>query len=585
MADEVKNERHILLTLVSPINPKNKDKAWPYTGIAGDEVSAVQTNESVILTAKNKYGEALTDVFFIVSGDVAKVVPELDGRTHLEFLQDRIKARFENPTEQFHQLNYSYESDTFEQNMLEITDIARTVTKYARANQAERVIVDADMTGGPRSTVMMLLAILELLKHNGLVLGEVLYADFQQKQVYQATPIQRMFTLISGVNEFARFSSVYGLQDYFRGEQTCGELTALLDRMDDFADTLRVCNTDYIKSSLFELVQAKLAFSAAEKKSLSEQIFDKMLTSVFNQYARLGNASDIDIIRWCIDNDFIQQAITLCTEWLPGYIVDSKIAYTDNQALQDECAEKGKEMSRDWKKSFIIECKSVEELQNKTTLSIDMVRKILTGRINDAWSSFIGPEYKDVSDFMAEYDDSGDAYARYKDGKSDWKQFKQRFPLCANALKGLYNARIKENKRDYSFGTFLDTYKVANWHTLPQQIIALKEKYIVDIFDLPRILPLEPVTQSPQGLTPDEVEAMDEDLRTWYKRYCALYEYGAFQSAVPAENMLECLMAYKAMQKQLRNQINHAATGRQRLTGADIKSRLGKLLNLLENAR
>ena len=66
------------------------------------------------------------------------------------------------------------------------------------------------MTGGFRHSSMMMLSIMQLLKYRGIKIGEVLYSDPNKNNpiVYQATEIQRMFTLITGADEFVKFGSV-----------------------------------------------------------------------------------------------------------------------------------------------------------------------------------------------------------------------------------------------------------------------------------------------------------------------------------------------------------------------------------------
>lgn len=353
-------ERHIMLLFVSLVSEKSfkSPVVFPGINIGGRDYIAIQTNEAAIVKAKSLYGDALQDIFLLVSPEAREGVAYLRGESHVGYLERRMVNQFPDLAGHFHHLPYGDNADNMDSNLLDIAAIAERVRRYALSSEAESVMVHADMTGGMRHASMMMLSILELLKYDGLEIGDVFYTDLAKHRVYEATQIQRMFTLINGVDEFVRFGSVNAIRDYFRNKRLSIELQALLDAMEEFSGTIKVCYTGYIRSALKNLADAMEEFGALEEKDLQEKLFDGLLETIYDHYGVLlsGEASELDIIRWCVDNDFLQQAITLCTEWLPAYMVDNKIAYTDNDLMQYDCDGEGSKFSRDWKKQFIIFC-------------------------------------------------------------------------------------------------------------------------------------------------------------------------------------------------------------------------------------
>ena len=57
-------------------------------------------------------------------------------------------------------------------------------------------------------------------------------------------------------------------------------------------------------------------------------MFDQVITVLRREYdLLLSDCSKPDIIRWCVNKGFLQQAMTLCTEWLPFIYKDYQICY------------------------------------------------------------------------------------------------------------------------------------------------------------------------------------------------------------------------------------------------------------------
>ena len=210
--------KHIMLAFVSPVNLNFLNNPITYPNIQGKPYIAIQTNESAITYVERMLGEeSLSKIFLIASDKVQNdMVPaenEFGEVTHLQFLQRRILKEFPQLKEKFSIQNYSdevNESEKLQKNILQIAEIADAIVKYANECKDIDITVHADMTGGFRHSSMMMLSIMQLLKYRGIKIGEVLYSDPNKNNpiVYQATEIQRMFTLITGADEFVKFGSV-----------------------------------------------------------------------------------------------------------------------------------------------------------------------------------------------------------------------------------------------------------------------------------------------------------------------------------------------------------------------------------------
>lgn len=291
-----------------------------------------------------------------------------------------------------------------------ICEMFDVLQKYIGEN--EDVVIHIDITGGPRHSVMLMLALIQMIKFSGAKVGMVVYAnvlrkksqsDVQKGMIEDVGDIMDMFTLISGAEEFALIGNVLQIQKYFepRGNISwC--LNSLLDCMENFSETIKVCGSyDSMKEVLSQLknnITSYENFLKANRSNLCEQelFFGKLLPKIKNEYADImphggKAATPVQIIRWCAKRKFLQQAVVFYTEWLPDYLIDSKLIEVKDFNVYAEC-EKHK---MDWSSWTIYLFKSytspkeVSILEKEESLEInsdrliyDDLRKLLSAKLD-----------------------------------------------------------------------------------------------------------------------------------------------------------------------------------------------------------
>lgn len=227
---------------------------------------------------------------------------------------------------------------------------------------AEEVCVHVDMTSGPRHAVMLMTALIQMLKYNKYKLGQVIYTNFQKMKVENAADIMDMYDLVSGTQEFLSFGSVDNIRNYFKkNDKTSAELEELLTAMEDLDAAFEVCASYEElqkalgcladKLSAYELYAASPSMKATKE---SEKFFSKLLPMLKKEYGAIIPAAGSKIaapalIDWCLDKNFLQQALTLYTEWVPLYVIEQKIVEVKNLNVIEECKNKVKGMPwKDW---------------------------------------------------------------------------------------------------------------------------------------------------------------------------------------------------------------------------------------------
>ena len=272
-----------------------------------------------------------------------------------------------------------------------ICEMFDVLQRYISEN--EEVVIHIDITGGPRHSVMLMLALIQMIKFSGAKIGLVIYANVLRKKnqlvmqkgmIEDVGDIMDMFTLTSGAEEFVSIGNVSQIQKYFESKEKISWcLNCLLDCMEDFSETIRICGSYdsmiEVLARLRESIKNYDNFLKANKGSLCEQelFFAKLLPKIKIEYMDImpddkKSATPIQIIRWCAKRKFLQQAVVFYTEWLPDYLIKSKLVEVTKKEIIDEC-EKAKMEWSSWPIHLFrnyVPAKEKSILQQETMLDV-----------------------------------------------------------------------------------------------------------------------------------------------------------------------------------------------------------------------
>lgn len=567
-----------MLAFVSPVNPLSLSQPIEYLDIQGRPYTAIQTNESAIVYVERMLaakGKSLAKIFLIVSNSVKndKVQPENEfgDVTHLEFLRRRIVKEFPQLAERFLTRDYSEEgegSTKLEKNILQIAQTADAVTDFANQNAADKIIVHADMTGGFRHTSMLMLSIIQLLKYRGVETGEVLYSEPTSREVYRMTEIQRMFSLITGADEFVKFGSVEALNEYF-GENPPPAVKDLLDAMNRFSDAIKICRTSAIEGELENLGKHIKNFREHTDKDLKAELFAKIIDTIELEYGSLigGTATRPKIIRWCMGKGFWQQAMTLCTEWLPEEIVSRKICVPKSSDVKRNAELEGQSFGRNWQQQLIIAYQGA----NKTTAQItDDDANAFCKKLRDALTSGDNKTFTELKNFFDEYAKAKTPYALCRKGGIKVAVLKNTVPNFFNALQAIFNERKKTLTYSKNFYQFIQTI---DHEKIPQFVANLPAAKLFELFKIDR-----------NNIPTQETESADKSESKWENRekiYRELFDKKLIGSAFNRATALKFLHDYYEIRRE-RNQVNHAnAHATKKIS--DLKLMIENYLTALEN--
>ena len=171
-----------------------------------------------------------------------------------------------------------------------------------------------ETTGGFRDAVMYLLLISRALSYAGVKTAGAVYSHFGDRKITDAMPIIRLFDLIGGMQEAASFGNVRTLRAYYGSPAQDKSIEDLLSSMERLWETIALCRTEQLTSCVTQFNQA---MAAAEKNA--DPLMRALLPAFSQKYGKQMTIPGV--IKWCLESDMLQQALTIYKEHIPGYIL------------------------------------------------------------------------------------------------------------------------------------------------------------------------------------------------------------------------------------------------------------------------
>ena len=158
-----------------------------------------------------------------------------------------------------------------------------------------------------------------------LQIGCLLYSNLQNKIVEPLDDIYALLQLTAGVEEFIQFGSVKALNDYYDAQdqsRLSDGLNRLRAAMENFSEQIKLCHYGQFERAIKNLHEAVHDFKPSDGNA-QDLLMARLIDRIREMYAgtikdRL--VDDVELIRWCVKNDYVQQALTLYTERVPEYI-------------------------------------------------------------------------------------------------------------------------------------------------------------------------------------------------------------------------------------------------------------------------
>lgn len=228
------------------------------------------------------------------------------------------------------------ENGSKDETVARIQDAINTIKGLRTAEAPLNLYID--LTGGMRDANMMMLIISRLLDYDpNIEVKTVLYSYKKNNNegiVQEIGLAYFLLDLAAGMNEFVNYGSVKTIDAFFKHfiqEEIKPPIRLLVDALRNFSEKIQVCHYDELIEAV-DLLEKRLQEFKAAKDIHNDPTIKVILGQVdqiADKYGEIFNRGDnrcdhdLRIIRWCIDNNYIQQAMTLITERIPIYFFNS----------------------------------------------------------------------------------------------------------------------------------------------------------------------------------------------------------------------------------------------------------------------
>ena len=287
-------------------------------------INAYQTNEACAKFLIKKFarsGEKL-DVFIRVQSN--SVVNNESGFT-MRYLDNSIEdfcGSEELPKPQNHDcfLGDDEQAHRYDRVLSEISETVRAIA----AGKPKDMGIYLDMAGGKRDNYIFIQLLTKLLSFYGYQV-HTYYADItgDEGAIVNTDLSFDYMKIIDAVNDFVLHGSAALLQNCIKNADN--DVDELLQAMVSFSDSIQLCSTSLNENirdleQKIENVEKNVSGSSGDFfiiKTMLPLIRDKFHLSQSGSTAILG------IIRWCLENDLIQQALTIYNENAANIIIDN----------------------------------------------------------------------------------------------------------------------------------------------------------------------------------------------------------------------------------------------------------------------
>lgn len=330
------------------------------------------TNESAVRYVAKQEGK-LDHLFIFASKlvknnityqDSARVVKDYidtDGklRTHINYFKERITDILDNQDSNYTEVDFNENSNDA---MESILDMANKVQEYiAKIPDAIQVTLHVDFTGGLRHANMMMMAVLRILQYNGVPIGDLLYSKYDKENksgiVEKVDSIYDLFDFVSGAEEFANFGSANAINHYFVNKEKPKVLEDLLGAMNKFSEEIRLCHRGRLESAAKELKNSKDAFDKYKDSTDNNiRLVQQLKTRIDNDYKDIltDDLSVLNLIKWCLQHDYLQQALTLYVEGIPDYLYERKFFQLSDDSDKQKTVKKKKKGKEEYSDGFFM---------------------------------------------------------------------------------------------------------------------------------------------------------------------------------------------------------------------------------------
>ena len=316
--------------------------------------------------------------------EIATTYPEFNTNTrHLEVLCSQIdtfyKAYFEQEiTPLFSTVIKEIPCGDSLDNTKELGDniikLCKEIVAYKKTLPASsKIRLYIDTSGGFRNAAMIFLILGRIMSYLGIEVVDVFYTSWKDGNcsVHPIKDTYELLDLVAGFEEFKLYGSAKKLNAHFKANQVDEDglessdsgnkennnssIHELLSAMDSFSEAINISSRGSFEKSIKRLDESLALVRSTTDNTSANKNFDQELVELLQDpieksydtlldHHRNNTSDELAYIDWCLDHDYLQQALTLFCEYVPEYALEKGIIEIDAARLSAEDEETANEI-------------------------------------------------------------------------------------------------------------------------------------------------------------------------------------------------------------------------------------------------
>ena len=317
---------NILILVVSLLNEHNFSEVSYPTALCEETIAVKQTNLAALnclhsmLKSNN---ETIDKIIAVCSSEVIKQnLIFLENQTTWQYFTKQVSEILEKDDTIIPVYDF-YEDQSLKSVGTLIAEICSEIS------HGDTIYIDT--TGGQRTHTNTIQLLTKMLRYKGIQNPCSFYSNKQKKTgtIETTESFTKLTDLADAVHEFATTGRSEQLRECLSNRSE-PKLQTLLDAMKSFTDQIQLCSIKDIDKTLAALSKALDAWEADDSPADDEQtaVLKELLPVIREKFGLPQDGTELKtdylrIIKWCLDNGLVQQAVT--------FIVEKSIVYIYNK--------------------------------------------------------------------------------------------------------------------------------------------------------------------------------------------------------------------------------------------------------------
>lgn len=285
------------------------------------------------VNAVNHYKEKIKEFIKTENTEEAiddQVVKQINNNK--EYLNDNLEKLFVDI-----ELNSVETSSAYEK----IPEVVEKVLEFKDAGT--KINLFLDMQGGARVSTFIINAAVNMLRDEDTRL-ECSYAiayepGKTEHQLSDESLSNYILDMVSGMDEFLNYGRAKKFEKYFKHYKEIRNVTqceedCIVTSMNKISNAISICNIKGFYKGLDELEKKIKEYNEPSKQK--DAIFKTFIEKIKKEYEGILSSERrraIDVMKWCLEKEWYQQALTVCEAKMPEQMIREKVVYYDEKFL------------------------------------------------------------------------------------------------------------------------------------------------------------------------------------------------------------------------------------------------------------